>query len=195
MVEVTKEDIRKRILSIRTSLGEQAIEERSTNICNQILKLDSYKDAEIVLGYIPTRGEVNIIPILEDARGKGKKVYVPKVLGKRRMEFFLYVGIDSLKKGRFGILEPEEIDKFDYECNNQGNGLSNEVLMLIPGVAFDKNNNRLGYGGGFYDTYLEDKDIYTIAPVYDFQLVEKVPVEKNDKKVCIIIKSVGDKKI
>ena len=190
MVEVTKEDIRKRILSIRTSLGEQTIEEYSENICNQILELNYYKKAEIVLGYIPTRGEVNIIPILEDARGKGKKVYVPKVLGKRKMEFYFYAGMGSLKRGKFGILEPEEIDKFDYECNNQGSGLSNKILMLIPGVAFDKNNNRLGYGGGFYDTYLADKDILTIAPVYDFQLVENVPIEKNDKKICKIIKTV-----
>ena len=97
-----KDIIRKRILSIRNTLDVDVIERNSENICGQILETACYKKAEIILGYIPTRGEVNILPVLEDAREKGKKIYIPKVLGKRKMEFFLYEGVDKLKKGNFG---------------------------------------------------------------------------------------------
>ena len=178
----TKSEIRKEVLLVRDSLDSKTICESSKKICNKIITSEVYERAKTVLAYLPIRGEVDVFPIIKDACEKKKKVYLPKIIEKHKMEFYLFKGIDDLKRGQFNILEPSGECRFIYNQN-----IKKDVVMIVPGVAYDKNNNRLGYGGGFYDCYLEGKDIYTIAPAYDFQILNNLMVETYDKKICEIV--------
>ena len=95
------------------------------------------------------------------------------------MHFYEITALSDCVPGAFGILEPagEEKDR-----------ITTPGFMLVPGLAFDKNGNRLGYGGGFYDKYLAShEEIITAALGYDFQIVEKVPSEPHDKKMDYLI--------
>lgn len=89
--------------------------------------------------------------------------------------------LKNLKKDKYGILEPDElipaVKKEDID------------LIILPGVAFDKSGGRLGYGGGYYDKYLNScpQDICKVALCYDFQIVENVPVEEHDVKANDVI--------
>ncbi len=95
------------------------------------------------------------------------------------MHFYEITALSDCVPGAFGILEPagEEKDR-----------ITTPGFMLVPGLAFDKNGNRLGYGGGFYDKYLAShEEIITAALGYDFQIVEKVPSESHDRRMDYLI--------
>ncbi len=131
-----------------------------------------------VLLYAPYKGEVNILPLAESLFSLGVTIGFPRV---ERREI-IPVAVESLKEltpGYCGILEPplkpERIMK-------------TIELALIPGVAFDLNCFRLGYGGGFYDRFLAKWDIGTkIGICFEFQLLEKVPVEPFDRPVDMVV--------
>ena len=130
-----------------------------------------------------TLGLIMISPEIIDVLGgtayaSGKHVAVPKVQGEI-MHFYEITALSDCVPGAFGILEPagEEKDR-----------IATPGFMLVPGLAFDKNGNRLGYGGGFYDKYLAShEEIITAALGYDFQIVEKVPSESHDRRMDYLI--------
>ena len=183
---MSKVEIRKKVLEHRKNLSVEYIKEQSEKACKFIMDCDKYKEADIILSYMSIDGEIDFSILNEVAINNGKKVYIPKVLGKHHMEFFRF-DLKNLSKGKFGILEPDNDEMLDLDS------IMNEdtyVLMIVPGVAFDNTNNRCGYGGGFYDNYLlriKEKSLmdkfFTFAPCYDFQLVEKLEEGEFDQKV------------
>lgn len=95
------------------------------------------------------------------------------------LQLLLYSGKESLKAGAFGILEPTE------DCVAVP---ENEIdLIIVPGVAFDRQRNRLGRGKGFYDRLLSTLNVPKIGISYDFQLKDQIPVEPFDRKMDLII--------
>ena len=109
----------------------------------------------------------------------GKKVYAPKVLSKTDMEFYCLSDVDDLVSGYMGIMEPSD----SCEKANTRNG-----LFIMPGLAFDYDFHRIGYGGGFYDRYLsEDNTFIKAALAFDFQLLESIPYEEHDLKPDYIV--------
>jgi 5-formyltetrahydrofolate cyclo-ligase len=118
-----------------------------------------------------------------DMLKEGKKVYVPKVTDKR-IEFYRIYGFDFLTESRFGILEPDITrDLSSYQ-------ITEKSLMILPGLAFDPLGNRIGYGAGYYDRYLNEKKsdhFIKIAIAYDFQIVEKIEVMDHDVRADIIL--------
>lgn len=183
---MSKVEIRQRILGIRKKLPSEVIDEKSKSVCDRIINSNKYKEADVILSYMSIDGEIDLSILNDDAISKNKKVFIPKVLGKHHMEFYKYIK-DKYIKGKFGILEPDNDDMFNPEdISNQ----SINVLMIVPGVAYDGDNNRCGYGGGFYDNYLlrmKEKtfagNFYAVAPCYDFQTVEKLEEGEFDQKV------------
>ncbi len=102
------------------------------------------------------------------------------------MEFFRIEALSQLKPGYRGILEPSG-DSERYACTSER---AERTLMLMPGAAFDSFRNRLGYGGGFYDRYLADREalqLRTIAVGFKCQMVEEIPVESTDIRPCQVI--------
>ena len=111
-----------------------------------------------------------------DAVRKGKIIASPKVLGDE-MSFYTISDLKQLSVGAYGIQEPVS------------NILAPAAdLIIVPGVAFTKKGNRLGYGGGYYDKYLASNPTYTIGAAYDFQIVDYIEINKFDVKLKEIIK-------
>lgn len=177
----TKKEIRKRIKALKAELKREEIEKLSSQIAKNMIESEVYKNADVIYPYVAYNQEVITDEIIEDAWKNGKKVAVPKVLGDI-MEFFYIESFDELENGYFDIPEPKE-------TKNLAKGSKN-VLIIMPGLAFDRDFGRIGYGGGFYDKYLDSHPETTFAKValtYDFQILEHVETEAHDYKVDAII--------
>ena len=179
-IKELKKEIRKSIIEKRNKIKNKDKTSMDKKIIESFKKEDSYKKARGIFIYIGFGSEINTKVIIEDALKKGKEVYVPKVKGKE----MLLIKIDSLENlvtSSYGILEPIgdnnnfDVDKLD--------------LLVMPGVAFDNSGNRIGYGGGYYDRFLEKNktNAEKIALAYEFQILNLINNEKHDVKVDKII--------
>ena len=148
---------------------------------NKFIKFLEKKDIKhkIIGGYYPFNFELNILNILEALEKKKYLISLPKVSKNNRMNFFQWSLKDPLKINKYGIPEPISKKKI-YPS-----------ILLIPLLAFDKQLNRLGYGGGYYDRYIssfEDNDrIIKIGIGFSFQKINNLPTNKYDKKLNFII--------
>lgn len=143
-------------------------------ICQSLeQKIIEYK-AKVVHAYIPMGAEIDIKPLLENLIKKGITVVTPKTLPKPIMENRILTSFDDLEKGVFGTSHPTSPIPFTGEYD----------FIIIPGLAFDKNNYRLGYGGGYYDTFLaQQPKAFKQGVFYPFQEVPEVPCEEHDIKL------------
>lgn len=169
---IDKDSIRKKALSVRNGISEVEINGKSSLIKDRLLTLKEYENAENILVYASMGSEVMTDEIILDGLSKGKKVFCPKVTDKsnRQMEFVKIEKLEDLKKGYFGIREPEiSSDSFIYCCDKYTS--ESNTLVIMPGVAYDRNRNRLGYGGGFYDTFLDkNRNVDTVALGFENQI-------------------------
>lgn len=177
-----KKEIRKIIDMRRKALSRDTKKTFDEEIFNKVIQSDEYKKAKTIFIYASFEGEVDTHRIIKHALGNGKYICVPKILSKK--EGMKAVKIDSfkeLKLSPYKILEPENFNKAIDEKEID--------LILMPGVAFDRKGGRVGYGGGFYDRFLDKikKDAFKIALAYDFQILEEVPMSEHDKKIDGII--------
>lgn len=176
-----KVSVRKEIKALRDSLDMEQVINWSDNICKKLLEHNSYKKASNICIYVSKGNEVKTNHIMNQAIADGKNVYAPKVFNKE-MHFIMIEGIEDLKPGSFGILEPHS----DIFKDPQ------DGLIVMPGVAFDKCRNRIGFGGGYYDRYLSDKPmLYKIALAYNCQVVDHIVAEATDIKPDIIVTETG----
>jgi len=144
----------------------------------KILKLSKISNKSIG-GYYPYNYEVDAIDILKKFEKKKYQISLPKIKKNFKMDFFNWSTIDPLSINEYGI--PEPISK----------KIVHPSIILVPLVAFDKNLNRVGYGGGFYDRFIKKtkkrRKIVTIGLAYSFQRIDNVPTNKNDIKLDFII--------
>ena len=173
----SKKDIRKKIFAERKLRTDEQIETMSRTITDKVTALPAFKNADRILVYADYNHEVMTRYIIEEAWKAGKEVAVPKVVGKD-MIFYRLTDFSQLEPGYFGIPEPVRGEIVKWE----------DALMVMPGVAFDPKNNRVGYGGGFYDRFLEKHpDITRLAVAFDFQILDLVPTEPTDICPQIIV--------
>ena len=174
---MNKFQIRKKILKIRKHKKIKKFIFNFDLILN-ILKRKKVS-GKIIGGYYPYNYEVDILQILEKFEKKKFIITLPKIKKNSQMSFYQWSTNDPLAINRFGI--PEPISKM----------IKYPDVLLVPLVAFDKNFNRIGYGGGFYDRYInkikKKKNILTIGLAYTFQKVKKIPVNEYDNKLDFII--------
>lgn len=165
-----KKIIRKQIFAKRKETSDAQVMEWSQSIAEKVIELEEFKNAPCIYIYVDYNREVSTRPIIEAAWKAGKKVAVPKVHGKD-MVFYDFTTYDQLEPGYFDIPEPARGEAVNWE----------KALMFMPGVAFDPTRHRVGYGGGFYDRFLEANPKHpTIALAFDFQIVEAAPYEAID---------------
>lgn len=186
MENESKQILRREILKKRGLLSSFEREKAAMLLTDRILGHQWYYLSDTLLGFASYGSEINLDFILTDALEKGKKLFLPKVEGEQ-LVFYRVEHLEELEIGYKGIREPVgNTEKFQ----NRTGSLVKHTLMLIPGVAFDKERNRMGYGKGFYDRYLEDKPdllLRTIGVGYKMQLLDKIPCEKFDKKPYQVI--------
>lgn len=175
-----KQLIRKEILAKRKSLDEAEVNRLSMLIVNNIINTDLYKKAGSLCIYMPIRNEVDVTLIKEKAWEDGKKLYLP-VVNDDEMEFMLYRENDELKPGAYDIFEPTSGIILDPAADKN-------ILIIMPGSVFSINRDRIGYGGGYYDKYLEKYAMCkTLAAAYGFQVLSEIPSESHDKKPDMIV--------
>ncbi len=173
----TKKDIRKRILKKRSELSHEEWQEKSRLIAQQVVSHSYFLEADEIYCYVDYNNEAGTHTIIEHGWKLGKKVAVPKI-HNGKMDFYYIQSYDELEEGFCHVLEPvtEEIAK----------GVN--VLVVMPGSVFDQNHGRLGYGKGFYDTYLScHPEYHTFALAFQLQIVEYVPTELHDIRPQIMI--------
>lgn len=179
-MEKSKSDIRKEKLFIRRSLTDDECHHLSLIILDNLKKLYGFNSNDTYLLYSSYNHEVDTGIIFEYLSNLKKNVYFPKVEGEY-MEFYRIENLDELSKGCMGIMEPKS-DNYDIYRD-----ITNFVVLL-PLSAFDRSGNRIGYGGGYYDKYLENhKNCLKIGLAYSFQESDEIVPEKTDIKLDYII--------
>jgi len=166
-----KKILRQKMLINRASLETSFKKDYDLWICKQLELLIDTHNYKTIHAYLPMGKEIDIAPLLTNLLDKNITVVTPKTLPKRKLENRILTSLTAIEKGVFGTTHPANPTEYsgDYD------------LIIIPGLAFDSNNYRLGYGGGYYDNFLVNHPkAYKIGIFYPEQLVEKVPTEAHD---------------
>ncbi len=168
---MNKKELRKAIRERKRAMTEAEIVEKSEALGRLFLASEEYRAAESIYGYLPYNQEVRTVPMLEQALRDGKRVAVPKCYGDE-MRFIWMEDLSLVEKGYANIPEPIADEPVaDDET----------ALVLMPGMAFDPQGHRIGYGGGFYDKFLaREVNHPTLALCYDFQMVDHLETEEFD---------------
>lgn len=173
-----KTQLRKMIREKKRAMTQEQIEASSRKLCSLLEATELYKSAKTIYGYLPYNQEVRTVPLLERALQDGKRVAVPKVFGEE-MRFIYLEDMTHVAPGYAGIPEP---------VNDTPVADDPTALVLMPGLAFDREGHRIGYGGGFYDRFLaREPEHPTVALCYDFQLLDRLETEAFDVPVDLVM--------
>ena len=173
-----KKALRREIREKKRAMTEEEIVDRSEKLGQLFVQSEAYRKAKTVYGYLPYNQEVRTVPMLEQALRDGKRVAVPKIYGDT-MKFLYLDDLSKVEKNDMGIPEP---------IADAPVAEDKTALVLMPGLAFTEQGDRMGYGGGFYDRFLaEEPDHPTLALCYAFQIVDSLPTEEFDIPVDTVL--------
>ena len=158
-----KAELRKQVLHEMRALSQEQKQAMDQALTERFLNHPVYHEAKVVATYLSFPHEFQTQGLIDQALKDGKKVLIPKTYPKGRMEFVVY-DPQQLKKTSFGLLEPQG----DLEVVDA----SQIDLIHVPGLAFTREGYRIGYGGGYYDRYLEHFAGQTMSTIYPCQIQE-----------------------
>ena len=171
-----KKTLRKKFISERNSLASDYRNSSTDTIFATLEEQNFFKSSEKIFIYVGFGSEITTETFIKKWINK-KHIFVPKIDNKT-MNLVHLITIEDLAPGHFGILEPTSTTYYNEEVD----------LVITPSIVFDKNGYRLGYGKGYYDKYFAtNKHKTSIGLSYDKLLQEKIPTDKYDEKVDIII--------
>lgn len=179
-----KKDFRKKVIEYRNNKDTDFISTNSQKITEKLLSMNCIKDANTIMLYLDFNNEVSTYSLIKKLLNLGKIVSSPITLKEERK--LIPSQITDLKNGiqygAYNIREPKP------ECSPAIN-IKDLDVVIVPAVAYDKNCYRLGYGGGFYDRFLENlrKDAVTIGIAFDLQIFDEVPKEAHDAQLDYIV--------
>lgn len=177
-----KSELRKKYLALKRQMPDEQKKAFDAAICRKILDSAAYRYADTLLVYSPLPTEVDIGAVTYDALSKNKRVAFPRcVHGEPIMDFYTVTSTDQLVSGEYSILEPKE------GASLWSNSEKGHCICLLPGVAFDCNGNRIGYGKGYYDRYLCDKQVQRIGVTYELTLAPELPHGRFDLATDVIV--------
>ena len=173
-----KKELRRQIREQKRAMSEEEIVAASERLGELFLNCPQYKDAKTIYGYLPYNQEVRTVPMLEQAMKDGKRVAVPKCYGEE-MRFIYMEDLSKVEKGYANIPEPIADEPVADDTT---------ALVLMPGLAFDPQGHRCGYGGGFYDKFLAaEPNPPTLALCYEFQMLPHLETEAHDIPVDYVL--------
>lgn len=173
-----KQSLRRYIREQKRAMTEAQIVAKSEKLGQLFAASEAYRKAKTIYGYLPYNQEVRTVPMLQQALCDGKKVAVPKVYGEE-MKFIYLDDLSKVEKGYAGIPEPVADEPVADDKT---------ALVLMPGLAFDREGHRIGYGGGFYDKFLAAEPEHpTLALCYDFQMQQRLETEEFDIPVDTVL--------
>ena len=173
-----KKALRAEIKAKKRAMTEEQIAATSEALAQQLYAHPAYKEAKSIFGYLSYNQEVRTMPMLEQVQKDGKRVAVPKVIG----DTMIFIWLDDLSRIELGYCNiPEPID-------NGPEAVDETALVMMPGLAFDPTGRRCGYGGGFYDRYLEQHPNHpTLAMCYGFQMFDHLETDPHDIPVNYVL--------
>ncbi len=167
------------MLACRQGITGEEKERYEARILEHIRRLHAYQRAHTMALYVPVRGEVSLLALLEDS---GKNALFPKVHGED-LAFYHARSIDAFVPGRFGIPEPPEGPAFPVD------GID---LIFVPGISFDRIGHRIGYGKGYYDRLLQaNGHARTVGVCFDECFVDRLPADSWDVQVECVVTQTG----
>ena len=173
-----KKELRRSIREQKRAMTEEEIVSRSEALGKLFAASEAYKQAKTIYGYMPYNQEVRTVAMLEQALKDGKRVAVPKCYGDE-MKFIYLDDLTQVEKGYAGIPEPIADGPVADDKT---------ALVLMPGLAFDLQGHRIGYGGGFYDKFLAAEPEHpTLALCYAFQMLPHLDTEEHDIPVNTVL--------
>jgi 5-formyltetrahydrofolate cyclo-ligase len=190
MSKEKKKTLRNKILKVRDSLNIKEKETMDNRILNQLINSELYINAKSIFIYLSFGTEIDTNKIINKALEDKKEVYIPKIYkSDKSMRAIRLSSFKDLKGNSMGILEPIDDSNFIEK--------ENVDLIIVPGVVFDFKGNRIGYGGGYYDRYLESiKDLGNkVVLAYDLQIVDFIEPELHDITFDYIITNTKFRKI
>lgn len=180
----------RKVVKARRGNGLTTNEDRTNAeiIVNRYLDSEYFKKADIIFAYSSMKDEIPTERIIQTALESGKRVALPKVISSvsdgAMMEFLLVDGDTLYDRGVYGIMEPGCGERVSPVAGTK------RIEILIPGLCFDLEKNRIGYGGGYYDRYLaqfDRKRFHVTALAYEYQIFEVIPTDEYDSKVDLVI--------
>jgi 5-formyltetrahydrofolate cyclo-ligase len=179
-IPILKSFIRRDVVKRRDNLNFERWKNLSLVICSKIKQLEEYKKAKKIAFYFAKGKEVNINPLIGEAILEGKEVFLPRtIVSENKLVFHQVFTFGELIPGPFGLLEPPSknpvIDIEEFE------------IILVPGIAFDWNKGRIGYGGGYYDRILGITSGKKIGIAFSFQVFKELPLEPHDQRVDLVV--------
>ena len=181
---VEKNELRKRLKKARAQLCAEQVAASSAQAAEHILACDAYKKAECIMGYLAFGKELSVDAVLRAALAEGKKVVVPLVTSATEMVPVVLRNMEDFELDRYGIRsvrEPAEL------CEAQAID-----LVLVPGVAFDREGGRLGMGAGYYDRFLpQAQGAVLMGIAYDALLQQELPKDEYDVYMQLLASESG----
>lgn len=175
---MNKRNIRSLISEKRDNIPKNEKDFLDKKIINIFTNLEEFIVSKNICIYVNYKSEINTQKIIKIALENNKNIYAPRIKKNREMEFIKIKSLDDLEKNKMGILEPklslkESVEKID--------------INILPGLAFDLEGGRIGYGGGYYDRYFYGKECLNISLCYEIQIIDRVPMESHDIKYDYLI--------
>lgn len=176
---MNKDELRAKMRTKRREMTADEVLNKSARIQKQLFSFDKYVKAKTVMLYVSAFNEPSTIEIIKDAIDRRKRVVLPVSDTATETIVLSYLdSLDDLEKGAYGILEPRVVKPAD----------ASEIdFILVPGLAFDKNGNRMGFGKGYYDKLLCKTGAEKTALCYEFQLFDEIPADEYDIPMNTII--------
>ena len=162
-----KKELRQTVLNQMKKLAGKEKEQADSWLTQYLLSSAAYQNAQVIATYLSMPHEVSTAAFIKQAQLDGKRVLVPKTYGQGRMIFVDY-DESRLQKSSFGLLEPmseEAVEKTEID------------LIHVPGVVFNSQGFRIGYGGGYYDRYLDDYEGTSVSTIYQVQQEDFTPAQ------------------
>lgn len=176
---MNKDELRNSMKSKRRPLSKDFIKNSSMAISNNILSLESIINAKNIMVYLSSFNEPDTFELTSKLLDLKKNISVPvSDVDTCTITPSLITSLDTLKKGAYGIYEPTEILSVPVNTIE---------TVLIPGIAFSKSGDRLGFGKGYYDRFLSEFQGTKIGICYDFQILDTIPITSHDVKMDLII--------
>ena len=179
--------MRQEILNLRCSLSDEELNKKSTEIFNKLVSMDIYCRSKVIMCYMDFRNEVKTGEFIRASLEKGKRIAVPMIsLDMNRAKAIIPCEIYNieyeLEKGTLGILEPK--NEFRRVLDPE-----NIDMVIVPGIVFDLRKNRIGYGAGYYDRFLNStgKDCFKVGVAFELQILNEIPAEAHDVRLDMII--------
>ncbi|WP_068793988.1 5-formyltetrahydrofolate cyclo-ligase [Brevibacillus laterosporus] len=182
-----KKRLRQVMISARDLLSEEDREQKSDKATQHLWSIKAIKEAQTIMCFSSFGSEINTWSFIEDARERDIKVALPLTNREQKKIIpYTYESRSSLKNGAYGIWEPDPLCSTELK-------LSEIEVVIVPGVAFDRQKGRLGYGAGYYDRFFQSlpHEPRRIGFCFAMQVIEKVPMEPFDIHLDQIVTEEG----